>query len=239
MSEPGIPPDRFDGLLLDADNTLLDFDRAERTALLQTFARSLTPQQAAGLVGAFHAINARLWRQFEEGSIDQAHLRVERFRLLARELRLDGDPQLLAARYIENLSSKGYLRPHAMAVLQALHGQVGMALISNGLARVQRARLARARIGRFFDSVLISEEIGVAKPDPQFFDLAVQRLGLTREQVLCVGDSPSSDIRGGHLAGLTTCWYVYPPRPYPPEEPEPDHRIEDLRQLRALVGARS
>jgi 2-haloacid dehalogenase len=234
-----MPPRRFDGLLLDADNTLLDFDKAERAALRQTFGRALAPQQAAALVDAFHAINARLWRDFEAGLIEQAHLRVERFRLLARELRLRDDPRLLAARYIENLKRKAYLRPHAAAVLRAFQGRVGMVLVSNGLACVQRARLARARIGEFFDAVLISEEIGVAKPDPRFFDMAVQRLGLARDRVLCVGDSPSSDIRGGHLAGLATCWYIYPPRPYPPGEPEPDHRIADLRQLRALVRLRN
>jgi len=238
MSETGAPRRRFDGLLLDADNTLLDFDRAERAALLQTLGPSLggstvEPARAAALTGAFHAINARLWRQFEGGLIDQAFLRKERFRLLCEKLRLGGDPGLFSELYIENLSSKAYLRPHAVGILRWLRRRVPLALVSNGVARVQRARLAR--IAGFFDAILISEEIGVAKPDRRFFDLAVERLGLPRDRLLCVGDSPSSDIRGGRLAGLATCWYAYPPRPYPPEEPPPDYRIDDLRRLRALV----
>lgn len=223
-------------MLLDADNTLLDFDRAERAALLQTLGRQVPSRQVPTLLGAFHTINAALWRQFESGLIDQAHLRAERFRLLAEKLRLDGDPRQLAFRYIESLKRKRFLRPHAMAVLRALRGRVAMVVVSNGIASVQRARLAR--IGGFFDELLISEEIGIAKPDPRFFDLAVSRLGLPRDRVLCVGDSPTSDIRGGHAAGLQTCWYAYPSREYPPGEPEPDYRIEDLRQLLTLVRRR-
>lgn len=234
-AERGSGGRRFDGLLLDADNTLLDFDESERAALLRTLGLTRQETRAADrVVDAFHAINARLWRSFEAGTIDQATLRVERFERLTRELRLEADPRRLAKNYIKNLSREAHLRPHALAVLRWLRRRgVRLALVSNGIARVQRARLAR--IARHFDAILISEEIGIAKPDRRFFDLAVERLALPRERVLCVGDSPSSDIRGGCSAGLATCWYAYPPRPYPPEEPEPDYRIEDLRQLAALI----
>lgn len=231
---------RFDGLLLDADNTLLDFDEAERAALLRTLgltrraARRARRAAASEAVELFHAINARLWRSFEAGEIDQRTLRLRRFEQLTRELHLEADPRRLAEAYIANLSREARLRPHALAVLRWLRRRgVRLALVSNGIARVQRARLAR--LAPHFDVILISEEIGIAKPDRRFFDLAIQRLALPRQRVLCVGDSPSSDIRGGRSAGLATCWYAYPPRPYPPEEPQPDYRIEDLRQLAALI----
>lgn len=238
MPETAAPRSGFEGLLLDADNTLLDFDKAERAALLRTVGGRPGRARADALVASFHDINARLWRRFEAGGIDQGALRVERFRLLADAMRLEEQPALLAARYIDNLKLEAQLRPYALLALRRLRGRVGLVLLTNGLAEVQRARLARAGIETLFDAVLISEEVGLAKPDPRFFELGLRALGLPRQRVLCVGDSPGSDIRGGHAAGLATCWYAYPPMAYPAGEPPPDHRIDDLRRLLALVNLR-
>lgn len=224
--------DIYRGFILDADNTLFDFDRGEREALDDTLSQLLPPggypQEA---FESYHRINAALWQGFERGAVSLEELRVSRFRELFAELGLKADPGQASALYIEALAGKAFLLPHARAVLEALHRRAALALLSNGLSRVQRGRLERSGIGVFFRRIIISEEVRLAKPDPGIFLLAAGELDLPRNEVLCVGDSPATDIRGAHLAGLATCWLQSPGSLYPPEEPPPDYRISDLREL--------
>ncbi len=225
----------YRGFILDADNTLFDFNRAEREALeeaLKINGYASCPPESYEL---YHAINEQLWRLFEQGAVSQDELRTERFRLLLQSLPRSGgraaEPQKLGQDYIACLSSKGYLLPHAFQVLHCLSSRTSLVLVSNGIPTVQRGRIARSGIGRFFKSVLISGELGISKPDPTIFRLALGLLRLPGDSVLCVGDSPSSDIRGGYQAGLDTCWYAPRTARYPRQEPRPTYRIRDLRQL--------
>ncbi|MEZ5341114.1 MAG: HAD-IA family hydrolase [Acidimicrobiales bacterium] len=81
-------------------------------------------------------------------------------------------------------------------------------MLSNGYSSVQRARLVNFDLARYFTTVVISDEVGVAKPDKRFFDLALGETGDPAPgSVLMVGDNLRSDIGGGAAAGLATCWY--------------------------------
>lgn len=231
----------YRGFLIDADNTLFDFDRAERAALLETLAAHGVEGYPADIHLRYHAINHELWREFEAGRISQGRLRTERFVRLLQWLpehpREPGSSigAVLSAYYLEALARKGYLRRFAREVLRRLSESAALVLITNGIAEVQRGRLAAAGIGPRFRSILISGEMGLAKPDPRFFARALHELRVPREKVLCVGDSPSADIRGGHAAGLATCWVAPRSAAYPPEEPTPDYWISDLRELTAFL----
>jgi 2-haloacid dehalogenase len=224
----------FLGYLLDADNTLFDFDRAEREALAETLAAVCPAPPPPGVFAEYHRINAGLWKRFEQGEVDQAGLRVERFLLLFRSLGLAGDPRRAAELFVEALAGKPFLLPHARGVLEALARRAPLALLTNGLAAVQRGRIRGAGIGGLFGCIVISEEVGLAKPDPGIFLLAVEGLGLQAPEVLCVGDNAASDIRGARRAGLACCWLAPGSARYPPEEPPPDYRISDLRELLSL-----
>jgi HAD superfamily hydrolase (TIGR01509 family) len=117
-----------------------------------------------------------------------------------------------------------------------LYGHVGMILITNGLRTVQRSRLARSTIAPYLVDVVISEEVGAAKPDPRIFEVAFQKMGCPpRQEVLIVGDSLTSDIRDGHGYGVDTCWYN--PRCLP-HSPEIDvvYEIRALEELLRIVG---
>jgi 2-haloacid dehalogenase len=231
----------YGGFLIDADNTLFDFDRAERAALLETLAAHGVRGFPTDVHLRYHAINHELWREFEAGRITQSRLRTERFsRLLdwlpdASRPRETRGAAALSASYLQALGRRGYLRRFAREVLRRLEGSAVLILITNGIAEVQRGRLAASGIAPHFREILISGEVGFAKPDRRFFDLAMEAAGLPPEEVLCVGDSPSADIRGGHAAGLATCWVAPRSTPYPPEEPAPDYRISDLRELTAFL----
>jgi 2-haloacid dehalogenase len=237
MNKPPTPAKRYQAFILDADNTLFDFDRAERTALREALLASGYEKPPANSFVRYHQINAELWKLFEKGAIDQQRLRIERFRRLVSEFPPPSrathasNSEIIAERYIEALSEKGYLLAHARTVLKSMASQIPLLLLSNGIASVQRRRIKRSGIATYFKEILISGEVGIAKPDPAIFALAIDKLQCRKERILCVGDSPSSDIRGGHNAGLDTCWYAPGDCRYPAAEPPPLYTIRDLRQL--------
>ena len=183
------------------------------------------------MLSTYARINEQVWKELEEGCLDSEYLKIKRFKLLLDYLKLKEDPEKIASIYLDRLSRKDFLLPHALEVLEYLSRRASLALVTNGIARVQRGRIARAGIEIFFQHIIISEEIGISKPDPDIFLIAIKRLHLPHHEILCVGDSPSSDIRGGNQAGVDTCWFMYPLRGYPPEEPEPTYMISDLREL--------
>ena len=99
-------------------------------------------------------------------------------------------------------------------MVKALYGQVGMVLITNGIQEVQRSRLRRSTLRDCFVGVVISGEVGVSKPDPRIFDVAFAKMGHPdRREVLIVGDSLTSDIKGGARYGIDTCWFNPTQRP--------------------------
>jgi YjjG family noncanonical pyrimidine nucleotidase len=228
----------FDWLLFDADGTLFDYDRAESSALARTFEQFglRMPPEAAE---TYRGINGQIWQQFEQGLISQQRLRWQRFELLAEALGMDFEPEAFSSRYLHNLARGTYLIEGAEQVLEALNDRVGLMLITNGLKEVQRSRLARSTIGHYFADVIISEEVGAAKPHPQIFDIAFQRMGgPARDRVMIVGDSLSSDIQGGSDYGIHTCWFN-PGGRSRPDEPRIDYEIADLGELLDLFESSS
>ena len=238
------PPKRYQAFILDADNTLFDFDRAERAALREALGAGGYQNYPDDVFVRYHRINEELWKLFERGLVDQQELRTERFRRLIDELpgrgpAMPADPESVGQLYIDALSEKDFLLDHALEVLQGLAAEVPLLLLSNGIASVQRRRIDRSGIGVYFKEILISTEVGIAKPDPGIFSLAIAKLNCRKEDILCVGDSPSSDIRGGHTAGIDTCWFAPWETAYPAEEPPPLYRINDLRQLLGFLPQRN
>ncbi len=222
--------------LFDADDTLFDYDKAESEALSRTFAQFDCVFDAAYL-DAYHTINAQLWRDFERGAIEQERIKTLRFERLFTTIGLRSAPDAVtfSARYLENLGNCAYLLDGAETVITALRGSVHLALITNGLQAVQRPRLERSSIGAAFEVIVISEEVGCSKPRPGIFDVAFARMGQPRKaEVLMIGDSLTSDIKGGSDYGIDTCWYN------PNNTPRPTdlaitYEIRALRELLSLA----
>jgi 2-haloacid dehalogenase len=197
----------YSWLLFDADGTLFDYDQAEATALQQAFAEVGTTFEPAHL-NAYREINTRVWREFEAGRITAERLRLQRFELLFETLGRSLTPAEFSPVYLRHLARASQLIEGAREIVPALCAKYRLALITNGLRDVQRPRLAGSAIRDCFKEVIISEEIGAAKPDPAIFDAAFERLGRPqRAEVLLVGDSLTSDIAGGRRYGLDTCWF--------------------------------
>jgi 2-haloacid dehalogenase len=225
----------YRGFLLDADNTLLDYDRAEQEALDETIAEAApaVPRETARAV--YREINQGYWRRFEEGTVTAADLKVGRFADFLKALGLDGDPRAVADRYLGRLGSKAYPLPHADEVVRRLSAGAAVALVTNGLTDVQRGRVRRSGWASCFRAVLISEEMGIAKPDPRFFAAALEALDLPADQVLCVGDNPVSDIGGAQAAGIDACWYAPSGAAWTGPAPAPRLVIRSLLELTGLL----
>lgn len=226
-------------ILFDADNTLFDFDRSAREALQQTV-EAHGHRFESDQVTSYERINACYWQAFERGEIDQDRLRVERFEELLPAIGMPtAIPGQFAEDYERNLSRGCHLLDGAEQILETLKPHVQLALITNGLKDVQRPRLANSPIRPYFRVILISEEVGAAKPDPRIFEIAFQRMGSpTRAEVLIVGDSLSSDIQGGSDFGIDTCWFN-PTRKTRDRDVTVTFEIESLEELAPICLRRS
>ena len=198
---------KYKWLLFDADGTLFDYDRAEAFALRKTF-EELQLEFKVGYAEIYRRINAQIWLDFEAGKLTQGRLRTRRFELLFDAVGISCDPVEFSRLYLGYLAQGTDLIDGVEDVLDSLSGRVGLVVVTNGIADVQRPRFARSSVGQHFSDVVISEEVGLAKPDPAFFEVAFSRMGFPRkEDVLIVGDSLSSDIQGGLNYGIDTCWF--------------------------------
>lgn len=198
-------------IFFDADNTLFDYDQAENNALERTF-HDLTLAFQPEYAAAYQRINQQIWLDFERGQITSIQLRVRRFERLFAYAGITGDAQAFSAQYLANLSQQAGLMPGAHEVVTRLAQTHHLAIITNGLSEVQRPRLAKSSIHNCFAGMFISEEMGVAKPDPAYFAGVLAALAGHPQppepaSVLVVGDSLTSDIQGGRAAGMDTCWF--------------------------------
>jgi 2-haloacid dehalogenase len=198
---------RYSWLCFDADGTLFDYDRAEEKALKATFEQCRLAFRAE-YAGLYREINAAIWKEFEAGKIRSERLREERFERLFAAAGLQADASDFSRAYLPNLALGSDLLPGAEETLRTLARDYHLALITNGLKDVQRPRLKSAGIEGFFEAVVISEEVGAAKPDPRYFDAAFALMGQPpKAEALVIGDGLSADIQGAWNAGLDACWF--------------------------------
>jgi 2-haloacid dehalogenase len=227
---------KYKSIFFDADDTLFDYPRAERAALLaclEKFAVAIDPET---FTAAYRRHNRDVWQAFERGETDQAALRVERFRRLADELNLEGLPlERLSSFYLETLADQSQLLPGALATVRKLAEVFPLALITNGIASVQNKRFAASPITAFFRSIVISEEVGIAKPDPRIFKPALQKVGVEAADVLYVGDSITSDMAAARNAGMDFCW-LNPKRIPVPAGHAPVFIITAIKELLDRLG---
>ena len=221
-------------LFFDLDNTILDFSWAERRALSRALDEAGL-KATSEILERYRIINIGQWELLEEGKLSRDQVLVSRYEILFREFGIPASAETIAERY-EQLLGDGYrFIPDAQELLETLQGKARLYIASNGCAKVQAARIASADLARYFDEIFISEELGADKPSPEFFQRAIQRIpDFDPRFALVIGDSLSSDIRGGKNAGLLTCWYN-PKGEKPRQDVCPDYEIRSLEELPALL----
>ena len=197
---------KYDIILMDIDNTLLDFNAGTRealTGLLARFDLTLTP----ALEDRFHAINNRLWTAYEHGEIPKAEIFPTRFREFLGTLGIEMDSLEANAIFARGLQQSAVLIPGCMELLTALRGKYRLFAVTNGVVATQTPRLEKAGFLPFFEQVFISEAMGCKKPEKAFFDKCFRIIGpVDKSRCIILGDSLTSDMQGGRNAGITTCF---------------------------------
>ena len=194
-------------IIFDADNTLFDFDRAEETALVKSLESFKLPKPA-GLIDFYRTMNVKLWQQLDAKTITIAQLKHQRAMKLFEFVGQTADPQIFSLHYLDELAKCQFLLEHVEQTINHLSEHSEMAIITNGLARVQKPRLTNSSIGHHFGALVISEELGVAKPEPEIFAHACELMQWSNpSQVLMVGDNYRCDIQGAADFGMRTCWF--------------------------------
>ena len=223
-------------IFFDLDNTLLDFDRGEAHALSRAF-RQFGIDPTPAVLARYHDINLRQWELLEEGKLTKDQVLTRRFDLLFAELGVSCDSQAVCDLYESFLAEEHDFIPGALELLEALSPRYSLHLATNGASAVQRRRLADAGILPYFQNIFISEEVGFHKPSPAFFHACFAAIpGFDPACALMVGDSLTSDVRGGRDAGIRTCWFDPHDRSHRADI-RPDYTITALSQLPALLEA--
>ena len=222
-------------VLFDLADTLFDFHADERVALDKTFAALELPVDDA-VRARYSEINQAQWKALERGEITREQVKRRRFELLFAELGYEKEQALAAARiYHERLAEDFHYMEGAPELLEELNGTYRMFLVSNGNLSVQQGRLGKSGIGRYFADIFISEVLGAEKPSRRFFELAFEKiLDFDPAQAVIVGDSLTSDIRGGINAGVRTIWFNPKRLPAVAEIPA-DYELRRLKDLPELL----
>ena len=221
--------------LFDADNTLLDFTRAEHEALCECLAARGLPTDSR-TVSLYSAINDRHWKALERGELTRGQVLRGRYAEFLAHYGIEGDPDAINAHYLTALSACDILFDDSMEALAKLVKDYRLYFITNGNAMVQRGRFSKSPVMQYIDDFFISGEIGYEKPDIRYFEAVFPRIpDFDPEKALVVGDSPTSDLAGAIRAGLDCCYVNRRGKALPPHI-TPTYQVPDLASLVDLLG---
>lgn len=198
----------FDTVLWDVDQTLLDFEKSQDYALRFSF-KQFDLEVDDEIVKLYAAINASYWKRLELGEVTKKELLTGRFDTLFKELNIQkASSAAMAPVYQKALGSVYFYRDDSLNLCRSLQGKVKQYVVTNGVADTQRNKLMLSGLDQYMDGIFISEEMKYDKPDIRFFEECFKQIpDFQREKTLIVGDSLSSDMKGGNLAGICCCWY--------------------------------
>ena len=199
---------KYNILLCDLDDTLFDFHKGEAIALESTFAHFGIPATAENLA-AYHAANKEQWQKLERGETTSEKLRVDRFAGFLALAGLEGDAQALCDDYMERLGQQCWPLEGAAELCRRVSEKMPIFLVTNGIACIQRNRLKRSEIKPYITGMIISEEVGVSKPNPKMiYEALAQAAADDLSRAVMLGDSLTSDIAAANNAGIDSILFT-------------------------------
>lgn len=228
---------KYTTLLFDADNTLLDFDKAENEALKSVMAIYNLPATEENC-RKYSEINDGLWKRFEKGEIEKAEIKSTRFREFFRYLGVteNFDPLQVNEKYLSFLKEGGYTVEGASELCRSLTEKgYSIYIITNGIALTQARRLEKSGLLPYISDVFVSETVGVPKPKKEYFDYVLQSITeKDTSKILVIGDSLTSDIKGAENAGLDYIWYNHR-KGETPDWLRAVAVVEDIRKIDGII----
>ncbi|MBE6651386.1 MAG: noncanonical pyrimidine nucleotidase, YjjG family [Ruminococcaceae bacterium] len=223
-------------ILWDVDGTVLDFLASESYAIRFLFKKYNIGECSDEMLKMYSAINVKYWQKLERGELTKEEILIGRFREFFDIIGVDTsiaesfnrDYQVTLGDHIEFVEG-------AKEVLLSQKGKYTIAAVTNGTKIAQEKKLRLSGLDKIFDAIFISENIGVEKPNKEFFDYVFEKLGITdKKEALLIGDSLTSDMKGGFIAGIDTCWFNPKHTPNLSEIPI-TYEIDSLGKLVTIV----
>ncbi len=220
-------------LFFDWDHTLWDHDLNAKEVLLDLATEYRLTIEPESYWNTFEKINNGLWDQYAAGEISQAELRETRFVRFFQELRVEGPAEEFGDKYLERAPRKTNLMPGAFEVIQDLAAHFPLYILTNGFDDIQYVKIEGAGMRSFFQEIITSQQVGTKKPNPLFYEYALERAGIQPGEALMIGDHVEADVRGALNAGIPAIHY----NPFSVETDLP-HEIQHLDELRSLLKNR-
>lgn len=226
---------KYKMIIFDADETLFDFSLAEKHALEHAIEDHGAIYDEQSHLPLYKKINIAIWQEFERGEITQKELKVERFRRFLEAMKDTTNPNSFGDSFMNHLARASFLFDGAIELVDELSKSFRLVVVTNGLTRVQKHRIRESVIAHYFERIIISEEIGYAKPDPNIFIEGLKGLELPgKDEIIIVGDSLTSDIPGGINYGIDTVWFN-PDKKENKTDVKPTYVIHSLEELMDIL----
>ncbi|EKQ56670.1 MULTISPECIES: YjjG family noncanonical pyrimidine nucleotidase [unclassified Clostridium] len=226
---------KYEVIIFDADETLFDFKKSEKEAFKNTMIEFNIGYDENYHLPIYSNINTAIWKEFELGTITQSKLKVDRFKRFSNALNIKFDEIKFSKSYMKHLANASFLYKDSINLVNDLSISYKLVILTNGLTDVQDKRIRKSIISKYFEDIIISEEVGVSKPNPKIFELSLNNINYrNKEKVLMVGDSLTSDILGGLNFGIDTCWFN-PSNIINKTEIKPTFEISSLLELKKLL----
>lgn len=222
-------------LFFDIDGTLLDFDACEKEALKLALYDHGLPFSSE-IHSFYHKVNAELWKMQDEGKITKDELMTKRFDILFEKFSFSCGADEFEKSYRKHLDEFCFAMDGARELMEDLRDRYELYAVTNGVGSTQHIRLHASGFDKYFKQIFISEETGRRKPEKEFFDYCFERIdGFDKNQAMIIGDSISSDIKGGINAGIKTCWFNKN-CDTAPDNLKIDYEINALSDIYAVLG---
>ena len=224
-------------ILWDIDGTLLNFKAAEAVAIRACFASHGLGECTDEMLAEYSGINDKWWKRLERGEVTKPEVLIGRFREFFAGYGLPGEKaEPFNEEYQLRLGDTCVFNDDGGELVAQLRGKVKQYAVTNGTRVAQERKLAKSGLGRLFDDVFISELLGADKPNVAFFEAVWAKIGrYDKDEVLIVGDSLTSDIRGGNNAGILTCWYN-PEGKKNEAGAKVDYEIRSLQEIKQILS---
>ena len=205
-------------VLIDLDDTLFDYPKTEKTAFRNTFeelgffvesklSNDKKEEIYEKIKDRYKDVNLQLWKDLEKGAVDKDRLKVVRFEKIIEEFDLKYNPYEMSELYLKKLGEGIFPFEATEKLCEYLHSKYKVGIVTNGIKEVQHSRIENSKIAKYIDKIIISDEVGVNKPDKRIFEYAMNYFEIMdKSEVIMIGDSLGADIKGGQNAGIDTCW---------------------------------
>lgn len=221
-------------ILIDLDNTLIDFNECARHSIIAAF-NELGIPYTENVFETFICENVKIWKRLERGEITKPQLRANRWNIILEKLGIDYDGTIIEEMFENGVAKGAYAVDGAYELLEYLQGKYKLYIVSNGFRFVQESRLKIGNFDKYIDDVFVSEDTGIPKPAKEFFDYCFEKLKHPKkEEMILIGDSLTADISGGINYGLETIWFNKNNESLP-ENITPTYIVNTLQDIKTIL----